>query len=212
MIERMRMFSVWPGTPGRRQQNPRMIRSIGTPALDASHRASIISGSSSWFILATMRAGFPARLCCDLALDQIEQPRPHGHRRHQQRRASWAIGVSGQVVEQIDNIVGEPRVAGEQTHVGIEPGGLHMVVAGADVHVAAQAAASLRTTSAVLPWVFSPLTPKVTCAPTRSSSAAQCRLRSSSKRALISITQATCLPCSAARISDLTKGVSSPMR
>ena len=30
MMDRMRMFSVWPGTPGRRQQNPRMIMSIGT--------------------------------------------------------------------------------------------------------------------------------------------------------------------------------------
>ena len=50
------------GTPGRRQQNPRMMRSIGTPAFDASHRASIMSGSSSWFILAMMRAGCPARL------------------------------------------------------------------------------------------------------------------------------------------------------
>ena len=36
MMERMRMFSVLPGTPGRRQQKPRMIRSIDTPAWDAS--------------------------------------------------------------------------------------------------------------------------------------------------------------------------------
>ena len=62
MIERIRMFSLWPGTPGRRQQNPRMMRSIGTPAFDASHKASIMSGSSSWFILAMMRAECPARL------------------------------------------------------------------------------------------------------------------------------------------------------
>ena len=33
MIERMRMFSVKPGTPGARQQRPRTIRSTGTPGL-----------------------------------------------------------------------------------------------------------------------------------------------------------------------------------
>ena len=37
-----------------------MIRSIGTPASDAAHNASMMSGSSSWFILAMMRAGRPA--------------------------------------------------------------------------------------------------------------------------------------------------------
>ena len=31
-----RMFSLTPGTPGRRQQMPRTIRSIFTPACDAS--------------------------------------------------------------------------------------------------------------------------------------------------------------------------------
>jgi len=46
-IERMRIPSLRPGTPGRRQQKPRTTRSTGTPAQPASHRASIISGSSS---------------------------------------------------------------------------------------------------------------------------------------------------------------------
>jgi len=68
IIERTRMFSVRPGTRGRRQQKPRIIKSIGTPASDARHKASIMSGSSSWFILATIRAGRPARWfsipCC----------------------------------------------------------------------------------------------------------------------------------------------------
>ena len=32
MIERTRIFSLLPGTPGRRQQIPRTIRSIWTPA------------------------------------------------------------------------------------------------------------------------------------------------------------------------------------
>ena len=101
MIERMRMFSVWPGTPGRRQQNPRTIRSIGTPAFEASHRASIMSGSSSWFILAMMRAGFPRALVLDLTMDEIEQARPHGDRSHQHGVEVGPIGVPGEVVEEI---------------------------------------------------------------------------------------------------------------
>ncbi len=35
MTERTRMFSERPGTPGRRQQNPRTMRSIWTPAWEA---------------------------------------------------------------------------------------------------------------------------------------------------------------------------------
>ena len=50
-----------PGIPGRRQQIPRITRSISTPAPAAAHSASMMAGSSSWFILATIRAGRPAR-------------------------------------------------------------------------------------------------------------------------------------------------------
>ena len=57
------MLSVRPGTPGARQQKPRTIRSIGTPAWDARTSVAQISGSSSWFIFAMMRAGRPARWC-----------------------------------------------------------------------------------------------------------------------------------------------------
>ena len=56
----MRTFSVSPGTPGARQQSPRTIRSTGTPAPEARDSRAHISGSSSWFILQTIRAGRPA--------------------------------------------------------------------------------------------------------------------------------------------------------
>ena len=121
--------------------------------------------------------------------------------------------AAGQVVEQLDEVGGDRRVAGEQADVGVEPGGSHVVVAGADVGVAADARRlPWRTTSAVFVCVFRLATPTVTCTPARSSSAAEWRLRSSSNRALSSMTQATCLPASAARISERTNGVSSPMR
>ncbi len=39
------MFSDTPGTPGRRQQRPRMFRSILTPAMDALYRVAMMSES-----------------------------------------------------------------------------------------------------------------------------------------------------------------------
>ncbi len=107
MIERMRMFSVWPGTPGRRQQNPRMIRSMGTPAFEASHKASIMSGSSSWFILAMMRAGCPRRL---LSISRWISSRSRGRMVIGATRIALKvglIGMAGQIVEEIDDVVGD---------------------------------------------------------------------------------------------------------
>ena len=91
------------------------------------------------------------------------------------------------------------RVGGEQADVLVEPGRARVVVAGARcARSSGCRPSSLRTTSAVLLCVLRPVTPNTTWAPTFSSSRDQCRLRSSSKRAFSSITQATCLPASAA--------------
>ena len=59
-IERIRIPSVSPGTAGASRQRPRTTRSTGTPVCDARDRSAHISGSSSWFILQTIRAGRPA--------------------------------------------------------------------------------------------------------------------------------------------------------
>ena len=72
MIERTRMFSDSPAMPGRSAHTPRTIRSIFTPACEASYSASIISGSSSAFILAMMRAGLPSRASARLVPDRLE--------------------------------------------------------------------------------------------------------------------------------------------
>ena len=55
-----RMRELTPGNPGRRQQMPRTMRSISTPASDARYSASMISASTSAFILPTIRALRPA--------------------------------------------------------------------------------------------------------------------------------------------------------
>ena len=60
ITERTRIFALSPLIPGRSAHIPRIIRSISTPAHDASYSASIVSRSSSAFILAMIAAGFPA--------------------------------------------------------------------------------------------------------------------------------------------------------
>src|SRR6266550_517439 len=51
-----RIRSLTPGIPGRRQQMPRTMRSISTPACDAAYNASIASTSTNAFIFAMIRA------------------------------------------------------------------------------------------------------------------------------------------------------------
>ena len=53
------------------------MRSIGTPAAEASQSAAIMAGSSSWFILATMPRRTPAALLLDLARDEIQEALAH---------------------------------------------------------------------------------------------------------------------------------------
>jgi len=60
-----RMRSLTSGSPGRRQQIPRTIKSMSTPARDARYNAAMTSASVIAFIFATMRAGRPARACSD---------------------------------------------------------------------------------------------------------------------------------------------------
>ncbi len=54
------MFSEIPSTPGRRQQIPRTLRSIRTPACEASYSAWMQRVSTSAFIFSAIRASSPA--------------------------------------------------------------------------------------------------------------------------------------------------------
>ena len=66
------MRSESPGTPGRRQQMPRTMRSISTPAWLAAYSSSISAGSTRLFILAMMRAGRPGAGVLGLAADALD--------------------------------------------------------------------------------------------------------------------------------------------
>ena len=61
------MFSETPGTPGRRQQMPRTLRSTCTPACEASYSAWMQAASTSEFIFSAIRASSPARWASTVA-------------------------------------------------------------------------------------------------------------------------------------------------
>ena len=76
-------------------------------------------------------------LILNFAMDEIKEPRPHGKWSDQQRCTFGLVCVSGQIVEEIDDIICYPMVAREQTDISIKAGGLYVVITGANVHVAA---------------------------------------------------------------------------
>ncbi len=84
MTERTRMFSVQPGTPGRRQQKPRTIRSIGHAGLRRRHERAADREVLELVHLGDDPRG-PARAgMLDLAADQLQEALPHVHRRDEQ--------------------------------------------------------------------------------------------------------------------------------
>ena len=84
-----------------------------------------------------MCAGRPAWACSCLAANEAEKAFGHGERRDEQRAVVVDLGVGGEVVEDHVHALGDLRVAGEQAQVGVEAGGDGVVVAGAEVAVAA---------------------------------------------------------------------------
>ena len=105
-------------------------------------------------VAATALAGMPS-----LPADQLFHAAAQGDRGHQQLAEALLLGEAGEVIEQLHQILAEILAGGQQADIGVEVGGLGVVVAGADVHVAAQLSFSLRTTSRILVWVLRPSTP-----------------------------------------------------
>jgi hypothetical protein len=104
------------------------------------YSAAVMSLSSRAFILKLDQRRAVPRVRADLALDSGQQRR-FQHLRRRQQLSIVALGhvAGGQVVEQLGEVAPISRIAGEQAQVGIQPGGAGVVVAGADVRVAAQA-------------------------------------------------------------------------
>src|ERR1700693_5500317 len=103
MIERTRMRSETPGTPGRKQHSPRTMRSMFTPAREARYSAWMMVGSGRALSFAMMREG-------EGRMQQLAQAR---HARE-----------SGQLQENLVNIFADRFVGRHQAVVGVEPRGL----------------------------------------------------------------------------------------
>ena len=96
-------------------------------------------GSTSEFILAMIRAGRPASACWRSRSISAIDPVGQVHRGDDQLVPVVALRVAGQQVEQGAGVLAELGPAGEEAQVGVEPRGGRVVVAGAEVDVAADA-------------------------------------------------------------------------
>ena len=77
------------------------MRSMSTPAREASYSASIIALSTMALHLMTIRAGAPARALAGFALDELDEPRAERHRRDEQPPERALPRQAGQDVEQV---------------------------------------------------------------------------------------------------------------
>ena len=101
------MLSLTPFTPGLKQQTPRTIRSISTPACDARYKARITRGSTSAFILATMRAGRPSRACTSSRFYCPGQLATERLRRDPEFAPRVLLRKPGEVIEELGHVGSE---------------------------------------------------------------------------------------------------------
>ena len=132
-----RMFSLRPGTPGRRQQMPRTTRSICTPAFEAAIEPVDQPGIDQRVELGPDRGRLAGAGVGDLGVDQAVERGPQRHRREGDLLHLLGPGVAGHVVEQARGIAAHRRIAGEERQVGVDARRDRMVVAGAEMHVGA---------------------------------------------------------------------------
>ena len=133
------MFSLKPGHAG-----PKRAEAADDQVDLHPRLAGAVQGADDLAVFQAVHLGDDPRrpagtLVLDLALDHLQEPALHVHRRHQQLVVVAFQRSAGQVVEQLDDVVRDRRVAGEQPQVGVEPGRAGVVVAGAQVGVAADA-------------------------------------------------------------------------
>ena len=84
-----------------------------------------------------IRAGLPSAGVPLLPTDQLDHLLPESQRRDQELPPAAPLGVAGQEIEQLAGVLAELGPGGEQAEVGVDPGGGRVVVAGGEVHVAA---------------------------------------------------------------------------
>jgi hypothetical protein len=73
----------------------------------------------------------------DLGLDQLQEPPAHVDRSDQDLAVALVPRAAGQEVEQVHEVGTDVLAAGEEPQIRVEPGGVRVIVAGADVAVGA---------------------------------------------------------------------------
>ena len=155
------MFSLRPFTPGRSAQMPRTIRSICDAGLRGRVERLDDAGLEQRIHLGDDVRGAAGGGVLGLAMDQADEAFGQGERRDQQRGVVVGFGVRGEVVEDSAHAGGDLRIGGQQAQVGVEARGDGVVVAGAEVAVAARRRRhrSRRTSRASLQCVLRPTMP-----------------------------------------------------
>ena len=120
---------------------PRTMRSISHAGLGRFVQRLDRPGSTSELTLKMIRAGLARPRRGRLALDQLQEARAERDRRHEEAPELALAREAGQDVEQVGDVRAELRAAGEQPEVHVQAGRPRVVVAGADVDVAPEAAA-----------------------------------------------------------------------
>ena len=85
-----------------------------------------------------MRAGLPARACSRLALDLCDQRLMQAEGRMQELAQARHPREAGELQENLVDVLADGFIGGQQAVVGVEPRGLGVVIAGAEMAVAAQ--------------------------------------------------------------------------
>ena len=115
-----------------------MMRSISTPACEACVERLDHDGLEQRIHLGDDVRGAAGAGVFRLAADQAEEAFGHGERSDEQRAVVVDLGVRGEVVEDHVHALGDLRIAGEQAQVGVEARRDGVVVAGAEMAVAAR--------------------------------------------------------------------------
>src|SRR5579859_7390594 len=95
----------------------------------------------------------------NFAFDTICQGAAQSDGGDQQFAIGRIAGIASQHVEKRGHIGAYLGLAGEEAEILINFGGRRIVIACAEMDIAAQTWASLRTTIATLAWVFRPIIP-----------------------------------------------------
>ena len=138
MIERTRMFSETAGMPGRSAQAPRTIRSISTPRLRGAVQGPDDLRLDQRVHLRDDAGGLAVRRAPRFLVDVLQHPVVQGERRLEQSCQPRGPAEPGKLHEDLVHVLPDLRIRGQQSEVGVCPGGAGVVVARAEVDVAAQ--------------------------------------------------------------------------